>query len=66
MGLNFVKGGWGKNLVEAMFMSVYRRLAANSTQNQVKKGRCPNTFGPGLYHNLENPIMLSENRLNKF
>ena len=30
-------------------MSVYRRLAANSIQNQVKKGRCPKTFWPGLY-----------------
>ena len=41
-------GGWGKNLVKAVFMSVYRRLAANSIQNQVKKGRCPKTFWPGL------------------
>ena len=30
----------GENLVKAVFMSVYRRLAANSIQNQVKKGRC--------------------------
>ena len=41
-------GGVGKNLVEAEFMSVYRRLAANSIQNQVKKRRCLNTFLPGL------------------
>ena len=41
-------GGVGENLVEAVFMSVYHRLAANFIQNQVKKGRCPNTFGPGL------------------
>ena len=40
--------GVGENLVKAMFMSMYRRLAANSIQNQVKKGRCPNTFWPGL------------------
>ena len=38
-------GGWGKNLVKAVFMSVYRKLAANSIQNQVKKGRCPKPFG---------------------
>ena len=31
-------GGWGKNLVEAEFMSVYRRLAVNSIEKQVKKG----------------------------
>ena len=37
-----------KNLVKAVFMSVYRRLAANSIQNQMKKGRCPKTFWPGL------------------
>ena len=35
----------GKNLVKAVFMSVYRKLAANSIQNQVKKGRCPKPFG---------------------
>ena len=29
-------------------MSVYRKLAANSIQNQVKKGRCPNPFGQDL------------------
>ena len=46
--LNFVCGGGGGNLVEAVFKSVYRRLAANSIQNQVKKGRCPKTFWPGL------------------
>ena len=39
-------GGWGKNLVKAVFMSVYRKcVAANSIQNQVKKGRCPKPFG---------------------
>ena len=38
-------GGWGKNLVKAVFMSVYRKLAANSIQNQVKKERCPKPFG---------------------
>ena len=38
-------GGWGKNLVKAVFMSVYRKLAANSIQNQVKKWRCPKPFG---------------------
>ena len=38
-------GGWGKNLVKAVFMSVYRKLAANSIQNKVKKGRCPKPFG---------------------
>ena len=38
-------GGWGKNLVKAVFMSVYRKLAASSIQNQVKKGRCPKPFG---------------------
>ena len=37
-------GGWGKNLVKAVFMSVYRKLAANSIQNQVNKGRCPKPF----------------------
>ena len=41
-------GGGGGNLVEAVFKSVYRRLAASSIQNQVKKGRCPKTFWPGL------------------
>ena len=33
-------------------MSVYCRLAANSIQNQVKKGRCPKTFRPGLSEKL--------------
>ena len=33
-------------------MSVYRRLAADSIQNQLKKGRCPNTFWPGLSEKL--------------
>ena len=37
-----------KNLVKAVFMSVYRGLAANSIQNQMKKGRCPKIFWPGL------------------
>ena len=37
-----------KNLVKAVFMSVYRGLAANSIQNQMKKGRCPKTFWPRL------------------
>ena len=46
--LNFVCGGGGGSLVKAVFMSVYRRLAANSIQNQVKKGRCPKIFWPGL------------------
>ena len=41
-------GGGGENLVKAVFMSVYRMLAANPVQNQVKKGRCPKTFWPGL------------------
>ena len=30
--LNFVQGGWGENLGKAMFMSVYRGLAVNSTE----------------------------------
>ena len=42
------RGGWGKNLVEAVFMSVYRRVAVNSMQNQLKMGRCPKPFWPGL------------------
>ena len=29
-------GGWGKNLVKAVFMSVYRKLAANSIQYKTK------------------------------
>ena len=37
-----------KNLVKAVFMSVYRRLAANSIQNRIKKGRCSKTFWSGL------------------
>ena len=41
-------GGGEKNLVKAVFMSVYCRLAANSIQEHVKKGRCPKTFWPGL------------------
>ena len=41
-------GGWGENLVEAVFMSVYRRVAVNSIQNQLKIGRCPKPFWPGL------------------
>ena len=46
--LNFVRGGgggWGKNLVKAVFKSVYCRLAASSIQKHVKKGRCPKPFG---------------------
>ena len=31
-------GGGGKNLVKAVFMSVYRRLAANSIQKPSEKG----------------------------
>ena len=40
--------GVGENLVKAVFMSMCHRLAASSIQDQVKKGRCPNTFWPGL------------------
>ena len=40
--------GWRKNLVKAVFMSVYCRLAANSIQRHVKKGKCPKPFWPGL------------------
>ena len=40
--------GEGRNLVKAVFMSVYRRLAANSIEKQVKKGWCPESFWPGL------------------
>ena len=35
-------------------MSVYHRLAANSIQNQVKKGRWPKTFWPGLKFSVSN------------
>ena len=42
------RGVGEKNLVKAVFMSVYRGLAANSIQNQMKKGSCPKTFWPGL------------------
>ena len=31
--------GWGKNLVKPVFMSVYCKLAANSIQKHVKRGR---------------------------
>ena len=31
-------GGWGKNLVKAVFMSVYCRLATNSIQKPSEKG----------------------------
>ena len=49
MVLNFVRGrGGGEILVKAVFTSVYLRLAANSIQKHVKKGRCPKTFWPGL------------------
>ena len=39
--LNFVQGGGGRggNLVKAVFKNVYCRLAANSIQKHVKKGR---------------------------
>ena len=37
----------GENLVKAVFMSVYRRLAANSIRNQVKRGGIPKPFGQG-------------------
>ena len=40
--------GWRKNLVKAVVMSVYCRLAANSIQKHVKKGKCPKPFWPGL------------------
>ena len=49
--LNFVQGGgggWGENLVKAVSMSVYQRLAVNSIEKHVKKERCPKTFWPGL------------------
>ena len=46
---NFVRGvGVGENLVKAVFVSVYRRLAVNSIEKHVKKRRCPKTFWPGL------------------
>ena len=38
-----------KILFKAVLKSVYCRLAANSIQKHVKKGRCPKTFWPGLY-----------------
>ena len=38
----------GENLVEAVFMNLYRRLAVNSIQNQLKKG----SFWPGLSKKL--------------
>ena len=42
--LNFVGGGGG-NLVKPVFMSVYCKLAANSIQKHVKRGRGdPKTF----------------------
>ena len=31
-----------------VFLSVYHRLAVNSIEIHVKKGRCPKTFWPGL------------------
>ena len=40
-------GRWGK-IIEAFFKSVLCRLAENSIQKHVKKGRCPKTFFPGL------------------
>lgn len=43
--LNFAGGGRGENLVKVVFMSMYRRLAANFIQNDVKKRRCPKPFG---------------------
>ena len=47
-------GGMGKNLVKAVFMSVFCRLASkppasNSIQKHLKKKRCPKTFWPGFY-----------------
>ena len=41
-----VRGGGGgrENLVKAVFMSVFCRMAANSIQKHVNKGRCPKTF----------------------
>ena len=36
------------NPVKAVFLSVYCRLAANSIQKYVKKGRSPRKFWPGL------------------
>ena len=46
----FRGGGWGKNLVKAVFMSVYRRLAANPIQNHVKKrGGVPKPFRQDWY-----------------
>ena len=39
--------GGGKTVVKAVFMSVYRRLAINSIEKHLKKGRCPKTFWPG-------------------
>ena len=38
----------GKTVVKAVFTSVYRRLAVNSIERHVKKGRCPKTFWPGF------------------
>ena len=47
-------GGMGKNLVKAVFMSVFCRLASklpasNSVQKHLKKRRCPRAFWPGFY-----------------
>ena len=51
---NLVPFGRMKNLVKALFMSVYRRLAVNSIQKHVKKRRCPKTFWPGSPDSLAN------------
>ena len=48
--LNFVReGGWGRNLVKAVFMCEwYCPLAANSIQQHVKRGSVPKPFGQEL------------------
>ena len=41
-------GAVGVNPVKAVFLSVYCRLAANSIQKHLKKGKSPRKFWPGL------------------
>ena len=59
MDLNFVWGGAReKNLVKAVFMSVYRRLAANSIQNQVENGEVSQNLLARIFRKVAFPKSL--------
>ena len=52
------RGGWGKNLVEAVFMSVYRRVAVNSIQKPTENGEVSQTLLARIVETRQDKTML--------